>query len=132
MRLVVPQTFQNASFLSTQSGPRSAVVPVIHNSGYNHDSSGWSIVVLPRLQRFKDERLGIFQSHCRGFVAIKRSAAQVLRHELAFMTWKSRKRAPLSSAEVLVYQFCLFHFNSLSFDSLSVRVGENEALVPYY
>ena len=44
----------------------------------------------------------------------------------------SRKRAPLSSAEVLVYQFCLFHFNSLSFDSISVRVGENEALVPYY
>ena len=34
------------------------------------------------------------------------------------------------SCEVLVYQFCLFHFNSLSFDSISVRVGENEALVP--
>ena len=44
----------------------------------------------------------------------------------------SRKRATLSSAEVLVYQFCLFHFNSLSFDSLSVRLGGNEALVPYY
>ena len=31
--------------------------------------------------------------------------------------YKSRKRGPLSSAEVLVYQFCLFHFNSVSFDS---------------
>ena len=65
-------------------------------------------------------------------------ADEMLRFKVAMMTfWKdiektregnlSRKRAPLSSAEVLVYQF-----NSLSFDSISVRVGENEALVPYY
>lgn len=63
MRLVIPQ-----------------VVPVIHNSGLNHNSTGWSIVVLPRFQRFKDQRLG------------------GLRNELAFMRskWDSQRNSPTS------------------------------------
>ena len=82
MGLVIPETFQNASFLSTHlSGVRNTVVPVIHNSGLN-DSSGWSIVVLPRFQRFKDQRLAVFQSHCHPKIRLSSFAKRIGFHEM--------------------------------------------------